>query len=39
MDFQESLTHQPGFDLFSTFTVESIEATRPAILNASTHAL
>jgi hypothetical protein len=39
MDFQESLTHQPGFDLFSIFTGESIKATRPAILNASTHAL
>jgi hypothetical protein len=39
MDFQESLTHQPGFDLFSIFTGESIEATRPAILNASAHAL
>jgi hypothetical protein len=39
MDFQESLTYQPGFDLFSIFTGESIDATRPAILNASTHTL
>lgn len=39
MTLQDNLNHQQDFDLFSIFTGESIDQTRPAILEASTHAL
>ena len=39
MTLQDNLNLQQDFDLFSIFTGESIDKTRPAILEASTHAL
>lgn len=39
MTLQDNLNHQQDFDLFSIFTGESIAKIRPAIMEASTHAL